>query len=59
MSSVARVNSIAEVEETGARQFASLLGELCLRAMGISLMIAGVIAIFLVLAGGTTWASTP
>ena len=43
----------------GARQFMALLGELCLRALGISLVIAGVITVYVVLAGGSTWASTP
>ena len=46
-------------DEAGARQFMALLGELCLRALGISLAIAGVITAYLAIAGGTIWASTP
>ncbi len=46
-------------DEAGARQLMTLLGELCLRALGISLVIAGVITAYLVIAGGTIWASTP
>ena len=46
-------------DEAGALQFVALLGELCLRALGISLAIAGLITAYLVIAGGTIWASTP
>jgi hypothetical protein len=45
--------------EARAGEFMALLGELCLRALGISLVIAGLITAYLVIAGGTIWASTP
>jgi len=51
------VTTVADA--TGARQFASLLAELCLRALAISLVIAGVIFAYLAVSGGSLWVSTP
>ena len=51
--------TVTVADETSARQFASLLAELCLRAFAISLVIAGVIFAYLALSGGSLWASTP
>jgi len=42
----------ADHDRAGARQFAALLAELCLRGIGISVAVAVVISVYLVLVGG-------
>lgn len=44
--------------ETTSNRFGSLLGELCLRAFGLSLIIAAAVAVCLAVVGGSTWGNT-